>query len=665
MVQADMLRPLGIDAREIIDSLLEAQTEQDVHECLKEAGLLDESCWLPYGGVPNNSGSFLNQQASARGALVEKVVNSIDAVLMAQSYTHGDLPDGPVPQSMLEASQRYFNIREGRLAEVTAGERRRIARTSVQVVFSGNKASEGRPTITVTDQGEGQTPHAFPDTFLSLSASNKMRIPFVQGKFNMGSTGAVPFCGTEHNYQLILSRRHPSAPGPHEHWGFTVVRRRTPKADERASQFEYLAPGGGIPEFDAGALPIWVGGDGNASDLRHGTLVRLYEYDITERTAANFDFSRMLNRRLYRLPLPIQVVETRGFRRGSNEEIVPGLATRLDEDASSDVEDGFPAFERIRVENVGWVRVNIVPFREDINTDHWVTASESVIFTVNGQAHAFERRDFFRRGGGTGVDYRYLAQNLLVEVDCSELEPRTIEQLFMGSRDRMRDNEQRRSLLRALAEHLRQHKGLRALNYERRAAAIQRSVKSSSNTTELFAKLIAASPAIAALLAGGVIPTPVADPPPPPIETFEGRRFPTYLRWTRGGPIREKRCAVGSYCTLDLHTDAANDFLSRSAEPGILVTEPADWVVGENLWNGDLRNPAGTTAGCGDWPATPNSRHTHVRRAAGTPARTLRGGPTRRRPSGSQSASSTASPAPTQGCAARDPRSVSGRVGGP
>ncbi len=589
MVQADMLRSLEVQTRDIIDSLLDAQTEQDVHRCLNHAGLLDDSSWLPYGGVPNNSGSFLNQQASARGALVEKVVNSIDAILMARAYANGDLPDGPVPQSMLEASHRYFNIREGRLAEITVGERRDIARKTVQVVFSGNRATEGRPTITITDQGEGQTPGSFPDTFLSLSASNKMRIPFVQGKFNMGSTGAVPFCGTEHNYQLILSRRHPSAPGSNEHWGFTVVRRRSPKADERASQFEYLAPGGEIPEFDADTLPIWISGDGSSTDIEHGTLVRLYEYDIIERTAANFDFSRMLNRRLYRLPLPIQIVETRSFRRASNEEIVPGLATRLDEDTSNDVEAGFPAFERIRVANVGWVRVNLVPFREDINTDHWVTASESVIFTVNGQAHAFERRDFFRRGGATGVDYRYLAQNLLVEVDCSELEPRTIEQLFMGSRDRMRDNEQRRSLLRALAEHLRQHKGLRALNHERRAAAIQRSVKSSSNTTEMFAKLIAASPAIAALLTGAVIPAPVVDPPPLPIETYSGRRFPTYLRWARGGPIREKRCTVGSYCTLDLETDAANDFLSRSVEPGILVTEPADWVVGENLWNGDLR----------------------------------------------------------------------------
>ena len=44
----------------------------------------------------------------------------------------------------------------------------------------------GRPCLTVADQGEGQTPDTFPDTFMSIQRNNKLRIPFVQGKFNMG-----------------------------------------------------------------------------------------------------------------------------------------------------------------------------------------------------------------------------------------------------------------------------------------------------------------------------------------------------------------------------------------------------------------------------------------------------------------------------------------------
>jgi len=587
MVQTRLtpLRP-GRTERDLLDALLSTQTEREVHACLDRSGMLDDGLWRPYGGVENNSGTFFNQQASPRGALVEKIVNGIDAVLTAKAFEHGDIANGSPPASMFEAARRYFNVRNGRLAEILPTQRKAIATDAVQVVLSGQR-HPGRPTISIADQGEGQAPGDFPATFLSLSATNKMRIPFVQGKFNMGSAGAVPFCGTHHNYQLILSRRHPEAPGSGGPWGFTVVRRRPPRADERASRFEYLAPGGIVSTIETDTLPMWTDSEGGPVERAHGTLVRLYEYDIQERAAANRAFSRMLNRRLYRLPLPIQVIETRGFSRGSTEEIVPGLATRLDEDTSSDVEHGFPVSDRLKVKGVGWVRVSLIPFREDVDIADWVTASESVIFTVNGQAHAFESRDFFRREGENGANYRYLAQSLLVEVDCSELQ--NIEQLFMGSRDRMRDGERRSTLRSALAAHLRQHEGLRELNHRRREAALQHAEKSTAKTDEMFEKMIAASPAIAALLTGGVIPAPVPPRPPAPATPYEGQRFPTFLRWSKGGPHRKKHCNIGSHCVLELETDAANDFLSRSVDPGILDVAPSGWSVSERLWNGSVR----------------------------------------------------------------------------
>jgi hypothetical protein len=92
--------------------------------------------------------------------------------------------------------------------------------------------------LTISDAGEGQTPARMPDTFLSLvDKSNKLRIPFVQGKFNMGGTGVLKFCG-ESSLELILSRRDPEivARGKEndstsQRWGFTIVRRERPKAE--------------------------------------------------------------------------------------------------------------------------------------------------------------------------------------------------------------------------------------------------------------------------------------------------------------------------------------------------------------------------------------------------------------------------------------------------
>ena len=398
--------------RQLLDDLLEAQTERQVHDCLKRAELLDDINWRPYGGVENNGGAFLNQQASPRGALVEKIVNSIDAVLTAKAYERGDLPNSP-PATMFAAAERYFGVRDGRLAEITSMERGQIARESVQVVVSG-KRSPGKPTVTITDRGEGQTPELFPETFLSLAASNKFRLPFVQGKFNMGSTGAVPFCGKEHNYQLILSRRHPAAPGDGSRWGFTVVRRRRPTGDERLSQFQYLAPDGAIPTVVVDALPIWGTGDREFEEVPNGSLVRLYEYDLEEKTNAVFDFSRMLNRLLYRLPLPIQIVEHRDFKGHSLENIIPVLRPALLTIRPTLSRLGSRRRTRSLCKGLVKSVYRLSPSRRKAETGRWVRASESVIFTLNGQAHAFESRDFFRRSGlYSSVGFSYLAPSLL------------------------------------------------------------------------------------------------------------------------------------------------------------------------------------------------------------------------------------------------------------
>jgi glycosyltransferase involved in cell wall biosynthesis len=92
------------------------------------------------------------------------------------------------------------------------------------------------------------------DTFMSVNRSKKLRIPFVQGKFNAGGdTGVLQFCG-EKNMQLIVSRRHPE--DPVEPWGFTIVRRMKPTAGRRSSMYVYLAPGGDVPRFAAAAIKV-------------------------------------------------------------------------------------------------------------------------------------------------------------------------------------------------------------------------------------------------------------------------------------------------------------------------------------------------------------------------------------------------------------------------
>ncbi len=584
-------------AKDLLDELLQAETEEQVHNLLVEYGLLRDSSWLAYGRVANNSGPFFSQSSSPEGALVEKIVNGIDAVFMAKAYEHGDFASNP-PRNMFEAAERYFGIPKGDIYKLKpAGKRREIARNSVQVVFSGNRSLEGSPTITITDQGEGQDPDNFPETFLSLLKDNKLRVPFVQGKFNMGSTGTIPFCGEKYGYQLILSRRHPSAPGHGDYWGYTIVRRRRPSGGMRASQFQYLAPQGDILTVDIDALPIWVMADGTLQDIRYGSLVRLFEYKIKQKSNAKLNFSRTLNRRLYKIPIPVQVIERR-YKAARLEEIIAGMETRLTED-TTDVEQGYPYKDEFNIPEIGKVKITLVPFKENEDTyvRNWITAKESVIFTVNGQAHGFETRDYLRRKGKNGVDFYYLGQKLLVVVDCTALP----EDMFMGSRDRLRECSETDAFLRELTYYLRHHIGLRELNNKRKKRAIQLSTKGSSKTQELFKRMVQSTPSLSSILNGtGSIPDPsrsdAGDGP-----QFLGRRFPTFLRWKKGGPFLMKHCPSNSYCILELETDAEDAFLSREVEPGECIIEPAEWVISRPLANGKLivrmKPPEGTAVG--------------------------------------------------------------------
>jgi hypothetical protein len=97
---------------------------------------------------------------------------------------------------MTQAVKRFFpNIVEGKISNLETAERADLAKKTMQIgVKRADRTNSRYPTYTVVDFGDGQKPENFVGTFLSLSEKNKEGIPFVQGKFNMGSTGSLRFC---------------------------------------------------------------------------------------------------------------------------------------------------------------------------------------------------------------------------------------------------------------------------------------------------------------------------------------------------------------------------------------------------------------------------------------------------------------------------------------
>lgn len=80
------------DYHYLFKQLMLAESEEGVENLLREAGYLTDDisdvsdAWLPFGGTENNFATIGNQQSNATGALVEKIINSIDAMLMAACY---------------------------------------------------------------------------------------------------------------------------------------------------------------------------------------------------------------------------------------------------------------------------------------------------------------------------------------------------------------------------------------------------------------------------------------------------------------------------------------------------------------------------------------------------------------------------------------------------
>ncbi len=66
-------------------SIAKSDTEDEVIRLLKKASLWDDcSAWKYYGNNENNFSTIGNQQSSPDAALVEKIINSVDAVLMRE-----------------------------------------------------------------------------------------------------------------------------------------------------------------------------------------------------------------------------------------------------------------------------------------------------------------------------------------------------------------------------------------------------------------------------------------------------------------------------------------------------------------------------------------------------------------------------------------------------
>ncbi|MCO6043097.1 hypothetical protein NG895_04195 [Aeoliella sp. ICT_H6.2] len=608
------------DNQSLCLALLYANSEDEVIAILKEAGYWDNpDVWRLYGDRDGNFAVIGNQQSRPEAALVEKIINSVDARLMNECQVRGINPQSSdAPSSIRQAVWEYFEEHGekpfdpeigGSIQEWSRSRRTEESRR-ITIASTGKVSST---CLTVADLGEGQTPNRIPETFLSLERSNKLRIHFVQGQFNMGGTGVLNFCGTQ-GFQLVISKRNPaivSAMGEDDsssaEWGFTLVRRERPAVTNggvKNSMFTYLAPlgaeehpnRGGILRFTADSLPLMP--DGNVAysrEVSHGSVLKLYEYDMKGFRGMMMRSDGLLYRLEPLLPdiaLPIRLHECRdgyGGHSGSFDTPLAGLTVRLEKGKGGNVEDGFPDTVPFMVHGQKMV-AKIYAFRPG-KAERYRT-NQGVLLTVNGQTHGHLPKSIF---GRKSVKLGRLADSLLVTVDCSGLSVSAREDLFMTSRDRLRDGELGKAVNSEIEDILRHHDALKELANKRRNEEVSNRLKDSKPLENILQEVMKMSPALARLFQrGNRLSRPYMDSSTSGAAAgktgsstgnqgnsdtggvngnsgvFEGKPHPTYFRYRNkpNGTTLHRDCEIGRRARIKFETDVENGYFNRSSLKG-------------------------------------------------------------------------------------------------
>ena len=561
-------------------SFYHAQTETELEKTIT-SGLAELSTsWKPLGENESNYGVIENQQSSPIAALIEKVTNSIDAILTKKCLEAGIDPNSPeAPRSIKEAIERFFHSKDWDVSS-----QRRKQALNLQVLADGPKRDT---SVVIYDNGEGQRPENFERTFLSLLRGNKNEIHFVQGKYNMGGSGAIVFCGKK-GYQLIASKRFDGG-----ELGFTLVREHPLSKEEQKTKkntwYEYLVIDGQIPSFPIKDLDLGL----FKRPFQTGTIIKLYSYQFPSGYSGFAqDLNQSINEYLFEPALPLYTVEKKE-RYPSNkvlERDLYGLKRRL-ENESKYIEKLFTDTYRDEEIGEGPIKVTCYIFknrvggwtfketRENIRKQFFKN-NMSVLFSLNGQVHGHYTSEFITRS----LKFNLLKDHLLIHVDCTEIDYEIRKELFMASRDRLKSGTETNLLRKVLAEKLKKSR-LSDIIKQRKQNISVGDTEDSDKLIQSLSRNLPFDNEVLQLLGKTFNLEPSSNQKkkvsPPKSKkshyqekSFDPKRFPTTLKYkgveSNSGDIHAVSIPLGGEKTIKLETDVEDFYFDRTEEPGEL-----------------------------------------------------------------------------------------------
>lgn len=564
--------------KDLFFKLFLSQTESEVDQIIQSyPDIFKQDNWYPYGENESFFGVIENQQASPVPALVEKITNSIDAILTRKCYEAGiDPTSSEAPKSMEEAIAKFFpNYKQWDLPSF-----RKTQSESIQIIADGPRMET---SLIIYDDGEGQNPEDFEKTFLSLLRGNKNEIHFVQGKYNMGGSGAIVFCGKK-RYHLIASKRYDGK----GKFGFTLIRQHpfTKEEEEKKKNtwYEFFKINGQIPAFDIDQLDLGL----HNRKFITGTILKLYSYDLPpgSRSVISRDLNQSINEFLFEPALPLYTIdrEERYPKDFMLERDLYGLKRRLEEEKSKYVDDYF--LESYKDKEIGDLKITCYVFKPKIEGK---TAKESretiqreffknnmaVLFSLNGQVHGHLTSEFITRT----LKMQLLKDYILIHVDCTNLHYSFRKELFMASRDRLKHGDETSKLREIVAKVLLKSK-LVDIN-KRRRDSISFAGEDKNELLKSFTKNLPLKSELLKLLNQTFKLEEKGEKPEKEKkekkekeieEEFNPKRFPSYFKYgkdgTDGKPII--KIPLGGEKTIKFKSDVENEYFVRVEEPGEL-----------------------------------------------------------------------------------------------
>ena len=575
-----------MDSKEICFRILRVESEHEVAEIISSVPeMLCPDNWYPVDKRDTNFNIVTNQASTGGKALTELCTNMVDAVLLKHAHEKNIDPTGPdVPQSVIDGVRdlvRLEGARSGILSEVDDPKYlQEFAERNLVIGITGGTRKEDSICFTFVDNGEGQHPDNFEDTFLSLSKGNKSNIPFVQGKYNMGSSGVLSYCG-KHWYKLIISRRYDNS----GNWGWTLIRRR-PRGGIPVA--EYFKPAAGICSFSQSVVyPILLQNsiEDKKVHIATGTIVKLYDYQME--SATNFRYIReALEQNLISTILPFRLMDYRvkpqrtGRRaQGVDERRLYGmeflLLNRYGEDTSQfddDEPDHEPGSEQhigeVNHPELGCVSVRAIVLKKDL--PGWLKPHRNisrVFHAVNGQVQFKENRAYLSQR----CNLPGLKDRIVIIVDASRLSEAAHNDVWKGDRENIRATSVGKTYKNEVTSLILNSQFLKDLQH--RFAQEEMRNMTDQSKVEIFQDLINNDPNIARLLLGGSevkLPGHVgrgeeeSEPEP-----WQGKYSPTFLKLV-GRSIRKHgaEIAVHGRRRITFETDVVNDYMTRPDNRG-------------------------------------------------------------------------------------------------